>query len=72
MCEEPIQYHTWELQLSEITSSRTLVQISGPDTPILPFELSLLMGMMVHPRSSFTTEQLTSSVQMEWLQDHMI
>jgi len=62
--EEEILSHTWELHLSEITSSQTFVQISNQKQVISPFELSLLMGMMAHPVSSFTTEQSTSSVQM--------
>ena len=58
--------------LLEITSFQTLPQISGHNSQISPFELSLLMGMMVHPHSSFITEQSTFSVRMEWSQDHMI
>lgn len=64
--------HTWEVHVSEITSSQTSVQISAQNEAISPFELSLLMGMMAHPASSFTTEQSTTSVSMEWSQDHTI
>ena len=46
--------------------------ISDHDNQMSPFELSLLMGMMAHPVSNFTTVLSTSSVQMEWSQDHMI
>ena len=72
MSPEETPSHTWALQASEIMCSRTSKQISGLDEAISPFELSLLTGMMAHPHSSFTTEPSTSSVQMEWSQEHMI
>ena len=72
MLQERIEYLTWEVLVSEITSFQTLPLISDQEEVISPFELSLLMGMMAHPHSSFTTERSTSFVQMVWLQDHTI
>ena len=66
------QSHTMEVLVSEITSSRLSELTLLPSAAISPFELSLLTGMMAHPRSSFITELSTSSVRMAWYQDHMI
>ena len=64
--------HTMEVYASGNTYSQTLKQSLSQELAMSHFELSLLMGMMVHPASSFTTEQSTSSVRMEWLQEYTI
>ena len=64
--------HIMEVYASGSTYSRTLRQSLSREKAMLHFELSLLMGMMVHPASSFTTELSTSSVQMEWSQEYTI
>ena len=66
------QYHIMEVCVIENTSFQTLTQILDHQNLISLLELSLLMGMMVHPHSSFTMEPLTFSVRMEWLQEYMI
>ena len=72
MSKEETPSHTWVVLASEITYSHQLEPTLSQGEAPSPFELSLLMGMMAHPRSSFTTEPLTSFVRMEWSQDHMI
>ena len=70
--QDETKSHTWEVSLSVITSSPISILTLAARLQMLPFELSLLTGMTVHPRSSFTTVPLTSSVRMEWSQEYMI
>ena len=67
-----IQYHIMEVLASGNKYSQILEQTFSPEIAMSHFELSLLMGMMAHPASSFTTEPSTSSVRMEWLQEYTI
>ena len=63
-------HHNMDICASGRTYSETLQRTSNLEAAMSRFELSLLAGMMVHPSGSFTTEQSTSSIQMDWFQEY--
>jgi hypothetical protein len=66
------QHHIFEISKScspEFTTKRVNCDF---EKPVSAFELSILIGVMVHPAATFSIENDTSSLSIEWYQEYDI
>ena len=64
--------HFFEISKSNSPAFTTTRSGTSADDQMSEFEVSLLMGAMVHPASTFSVELSTSSVTIEWFQEYAV
>ena len=70
--ETNMQEHT--LELSQTLIPNFHVDVSKPENgpELTAFELSMLCGMMVHPKAAFSIDSDGKALSMEWVQEYPI